>query len=175
VPRSHVHYPILLARACRPTLASRRSHRCTISNLLLGSALTLQVPGTFKGVSRYAIKKALAINEDVQVKVINAVLKKAVDQGKLVQTDQSFKLAKTQHASVSCHSAAPKTPVVEVEQSRQLLKLVTTPRGKVSYHPLIDGSLASPTTTPRQGPLQPALSHSQQPRHDRLCHDHRHH
>jgi hypothetical protein len=124
----------------------------------LGSALTLQVPGTFKGVSRYAIKKALAINEDVQVKVINAVLKKAVDQGKLVQTDQSFKLAKTQHASVSCHSAAPKTPVVEVVQSR-----------KVSYHPLIDGSLASPSTTPRQGPLQPA-GHSN---HDTI--DYRHH
>jgi hypothetical protein len=135
----------------------------------LGSALTLQVPGTFKGVSRYAIKKALAINEDVQVKVINAVLKKAVDQGKLVQTDQSFKLAKTQHASVSCHSAAPKTPVVEVVQSRQLLELVTTPRGKVSYHPLIDGSLASPSTTPRQGPLQPA-GHSN---HDTI--DYRHH
>ena len=54
------------------------------------SALTSQVAGSRKGVSRSAIKGAL---KDVSVARVNLALKKGVESKKLIKTGDSYKLA----------------------------------------------------------------------------------
>ena len=84
-------------------------------------AFASKVPGALKGVSRYAIKKSLAITGDVQVKAVNAILKKAVDQGKLIQTDQSFKLPVIKSVQTAAKSGqTPKKTVSSMPSHNQI-------------------------------------------------------